>query len=263
MGSPSIRLRAAFGSFSVVVALTGACAGGDKKAKSPTGGSTPRPGPAEVGKPAPDLSVQTLNGKGKITLDSLQGKIAVIDFWATWCGPCEQSFPKLEELSKRNQGKVEFVAVSVDDKSDNVADWAKEHGATFAIAWDDGHAIAKRWKVGSMPTTFVLDTTGTVRFIHAGYHDKEADEINKEIATLVGEKPKDKDNKDGDKPKNEVASTDPPPAKTAEPPPDPPPAEDPPPAKPPGKKGSGKKPPGKKPPGKAPPKKKPAAAPGQ
>ena len=134
-------------------------------------------GPAEVGKAAPDLSVKTVNGKGEITRDSLAGKVAIVDFWATWCGPCKQSFPKLEELAKQNQGKVQVVGISVDDKSDGVADFAKSNGATFPIGWDDGHAIANRWKVDSMPTTYILDSSGTVRYIHAGYHDGEAETI--------------------------------------------------------------------------------------
>jgi thiol-disulfide isomerase/thioredoxin len=171
-----------------------------------------------VGKAAPDLSVQTVNGKGQITRDSLSGKVAIVDFWATWCGPCKQSFPKLEELAKQNQGKVQVVGISVDDKSDGVADFAKSNGATFPIGWDDGHTIANRWKVDSMPTTYILDTSGKVRFIHAGYHDGEADAIAKELATLTAEG-------GGGKSKSEVASSDPkpvdpPPAKpVVEPPP--------------------------------------------
>jgi cytochrome c biogenesis protein CcmG/thiol:disulfide interchange protein DsbE len=183
------RASAAVG-LSFILAVTAACGGGKPPAKAPgEGGSSESndKGPAEVGKAAPDLSIQTVNGKGQITRDSLQGKVAIVDFWATWCGPCKQSFPKLEELSKQNQGKVQVVGISVDDKSDGVADFAKSNGATFPIGWDDGHAIANRWKVDSMPTTYILDSSGTVRYIHAGYHDGEADAIAKELATLAAE----------------------------------------------------------------------------
>lgn len=131
------------------------------------------------------LSVETLNGKGQVSLEKLQGKTIIVDFWATWCGPCKQSFPKLEELSKRMGDKVEIVGISVDDEKKGVAEFAKENGATFAIGWDEGHAIAERWKVGTMPTTFVLDGTGKVRFIHDGYHDGETKEMEKEIATIA------------------------------------------------------------------------------
>ena len=146
-------------------------------------------GPAEVGKPAPDLSIQTLNGKGNISLDSLQGKLVVVDFWATWCGPCKASFPKLEELSKKMGDKVEVVGISVDDEKTGVAEFAKENGATFAIGWDEGHSIAERWSVKNMPTTFILDATGNVRHIHAGYHDGETKEMEKELTALMDEGP--------------------------------------------------------------------------
>lgn len=271
------RVSAAVG-LSFILAVTAGCGGSTAAPKSGGGGGSSESndkGPAEVGKGAPDLSIQTVNGKGQITRDSLSGKVAIVDFWATWCGPCKQSFPKLEELAKQNQGKVQVVGISVDDKSDGVADFAKSNGATFAVGWDDGHAIANRWKVDSMPTTYILDGSGTVRYIHAGYHDGEADVIAKELATLAAEPPS------AAKPKSDVASSsgsgssdsaDPAAGKDAKDPPKDPPAaaaggddsgdkadENPPPKKKPGKK----KTPGKKPAGKTAPKKKPAAAPTQ
>src|SRR5688572_1580572 len=175
---------------SLFLAVTAGCGGGRPEAKSPhAAADKANSGPAEVGKQAPDLSIQTLNGKGKISLESLQGKVVIIDFWATWCGPCKQSFPKLEELSKKLGNKVEIVGVSVDDSSDGVLAFAKENKATFAIGWDDGHNIANRWKVGTMPTTYIVDSSGKVRFIHDGYHDGETDTMAKEIASLESEGP--------------------------------------------------------------------------
>jgi thiol-disulfide isomerase/thioredoxin len=183
-----IRARAAVVvSFAFAVAACGS-KGPDPKLPDSEGKAADGPsGPAEVGKPAPALSLQSVNGKGAISLESLSGKVAIVDFWATWCGPCKQSFPKLEELAKQNSGKVQVVGISVDDKSEGVADFAKANGGTFAVGWDDGHAIANRWKVDSMPTTYILDGSGKVRFIHAGYHDGEAEVIAKELATLSNE----------------------------------------------------------------------------
>ncbi|MDB4938516.1 MAG: thioredoxin family protein [Labilithrix sp.] len=269
------RTSAAVG-LSFLLAVTAACGGSSKPAATAGAGGSGESndkGPAEVGKAAPDLSIQTVNGKGQVTRDSLQGKVAIVDFWATWCGPCKQSFPKLEELAKQNQGKVQVVGISVDDKSDGVADFAKSNGATFPIGWDDGHAIANRWKVDSMPTTYILDSSGTVRYIHAGYHDGEADAIAKELATLAAEPASGKGKTDvaaSDKPATDKAASD----SSGDKPAGDKPAGDktaaggddsgdkteetPPPKKKPAGKG-GKKTPGKKPAGKPGPKKKPAA----
>lgn len=181
------RVGAALGlSFVLAISagITG-CGGSSGEAKPPPseGGGNQLP----VGSPAPDLSIQTINGKGKISNDSLKGKIAIVDFWATWCAPCKTSFPKLEELSKKHSGKVEIVGVSVDDEKNGVADFAKENGATFAIGWDEGHSIAERWKVKSMPTTVILDASGNVRHVHAGFHDDEPELIAKELTALLAE----------------------------------------------------------------------------
>ena len=233
----SIRWLRAPALFSVV-ALGLGCASsgaGQKPASDGTGGGS---GQAEVGKPAPDLSIQSLNGKGKVSLESAQGKLLVVDFWATWCGPCKQSFPKLEELSKKMGDKVAIVGVSVDDEEKGIVEFAKEQGATFAIGWDEGHAIASRWNVKNMPTTFIVDGTGTVRFIHAGYHDGETVAMEKELNELIHSggggnavaKDEGKDEKKDDKKddKKEAAADAPPPPEEAQP-------------EPPKKKGGGKK----------------------
>jgi cytochrome c biogenesis protein CcmG, thiol:disulfide interchange protein DsbE len=204
------RVGAALG-LSFVLAFSGGmvgCGGGKADTKTPAseGGGNQ----LSVGSTAPDLSIQTINGKGKISNDSLKGKVAVVDFWATWCAPCKTSFPKLEELAKKHAGRVEVVGVACDDENTNVASFAKENGATFAIGWDDGHAIAKRWKVESMPTTVILDASGNVRHVHAGFHDDEPEKIAKELTALLAEPAP------AASPKTEVASASPPSSPPAE-----------------------------------------------
>jgi thiol-disulfide isomerase/thioredoxin len=181
------RLGAALG-LSFVLAISSGIAGcGGSKADTKTAASSEGGEQLSVGSAAPDLSIQTINGKGKISNDSLKGQIAIIDFWATWCEPCKTAFPKLEEISKKHAGKVEIVGISVDDEQGNVATFAKENGATFAIGWDEGHSLAERWKVKAMPTTVILDPSGTVRHVHAGFHADEPELIAKELTALLAE----------------------------------------------------------------------------
>ncbi|MBX3214830.1 MAG: TlpA family protein disulfide reductase [Labilithrix sp.] len=170
--------------FLALTALAGCGGSGEKGARSAADESGGGGGPAEVGKRAPDLSIQSMNGKGEISLEAKQGKVLIIDFWATWCEPCRASFPKLEELSKRLGDKAEIIGISVDDEEKGILDFARENGATFNIGWDSDHAIASRWNVKNMPTTFIVDGSGTVRFIHAGYHDGETKEMEKEVASI-------------------------------------------------------------------------------
>ena len=140
-----------------------------------------------IGKPAPAFSVQSANGKGKVNLASLKGKVVVVDFWATWCGPCKESFPKLQELYTKYQGSgVEMVGVSEDDENQGIAEFGKAHGSvTFPIGWDDGKSIAGQYHPPTMPTTFVIDKNGIVRFAHVGYHDSDQGELDKELKGLM------------------------------------------------------------------------------
>lgn len=166
--------------------LVGCGGSSGSAAKGPNEVAQGGSGPAEVGKPAPDLSIQSINGKGLISV-AKPGKVLVIDFWATWCAPCKASFPQLEALSKKVGDQVEVVGISVDEEKTGVLEFARANGATFAIGWDDKQEIAKRWKVDKMPTTFIVDSAGKVRYIHASYHDGETDIMEKELAVLTEE----------------------------------------------------------------------------
>jgi thiol-disulfide isomerase/thioredoxin len=140
-----------------------------------------------IGKPAPSFSVQSANGKGRVSLGSLQGKVVIVDFWATWCGPCKESFPKLQELYTKYQASgVELVGLSEDDENQGIAEFGQAHGSVkFPIGWDDGKAIAGKYKPPTMPTSFIVDKNGIVRFAHVGYHDSDQAEMEKELKTLM------------------------------------------------------------------------------
>jgi len=170
-------------SFALLAVGLAGCATG-KPAKEPQSASSDVH--AEVGRAAPDLSIQSFDGRRHLSL--VPGKVVIVDFWATWCQPCRKSFPSLEEIKRTHGDKVDIIALSVDDTKDGIADFVKETGVTFPVAWDEGHSIANRWGMGTMPTTFVVDGGGVVRYVHDGFHEDEPVKLAREVREL-GEPP--------------------------------------------------------------------------
>jgi cytochrome c biogenesis protein CcmG/thiol:disulfide interchange protein DsbE len=166
------------------LAMLAGCGGESSEgggAASAAGGSHPL-----VGNTVPDFAAQSVNGKGKAFVKPNEGKVLIVDFWATWCEPCKKSFPKLEDLYvKYKASGMDIVAVSEDDESEGIPSFGQSFGAKFPLVWDDGKAIATKWKPKSMPSTFVVDRKGVIRFVHLGYHDGEEQEIEKEVKSLL------------------------------------------------------------------------------
>lgn len=155
----------------------------DDKGGSASGGSKPS-GAVKVGDQAPTFSIDSLNGQGKVAVGN--GKVTIVDFWATWCEPCKKSFPKYQELYvKYKASGLEIAAVSVDDEKGSIPAFAKSHGAKFPVGWDNGKKIADQYKPENMPTAYVVDKNGVVKFVHKGYHDGEEKELEKEIKSLL------------------------------------------------------------------------------
>jgi len=144
-----------------------------------------------VGKPAPDFTVAAVvNGKGKVSLGSLQGKVVLLDFWGTFCEPCKKSFPKLQDLyTKYGDSGLRVLGVSEDeaDDKDKIPEFASNYGAKFTLGWDRDKNVARSYKPETMPSSFLIDKSGVVRFAHVGYHDGEEVEIEKEIKQLLGQ----------------------------------------------------------------------------
>jgi len=122
----------------------------------------------KVGDTLPDLTGFKLEG----TLpDSLKGKVVILDFWASWCGPCAESFPVMDELQKKykDQGLV-ILAVSVDEKAAKMAMFLDKNPVSFTVVRDAQHKLVATAEPQTMPTSFVIDRAGKVRFLHNGFH---------------------------------------------------------------------------------------------
>jgi thiol-disulfide isomerase/thioredoxin len=138
-----------------------------------------------VGVHAPGFSKPALFAGGTLAPESAKGKVLIVDFWATYCKPCEKEFPKLQALVDRHGGQVVVYALSEDETKDGISAFAKKTGAKFPIGWDDGNAISQRYKLEKMPTSYIVDRKGIIRFVHGGYGDGEGDEIAREVDDLL------------------------------------------------------------------------------
>jgi thiol-disulfide isomerase/thioredoxin len=142
-----------------------------------------RPRGPSRGPKAPPIMLDSLTTQEKVTIPP--DKVVIVDFWATWCAPCAKAMPKLQELyAKYKSSGLEVIAIAVDDDKSGVADFARRHGARFPVGWDDGHQLTESFKVQSMPSTYIIDRDGSIVHVHAGYHDGEAEEIEREIKAL-------------------------------------------------------------------------------
>ena len=137
----------------------------------------------KVGDTLPDLASFKLEGK---LPDGLKGKVVIVDFWASWCLPCAESFPVLDELQKKYGDKLVVIGVNVDEKAANMEKFLKKHAVSFALVRDGGQKLVEVVEPETMPTSFILDAEGKVRFLHSGFHgEKTRKEYVSEIESLL------------------------------------------------------------------------------
>jgi len=138
------------------------------------------------GEKLPDLASFHLEGK---LPQELKGQVILLDFWASWCGPCKSSFPAMEELTKKyaDQG-LTIVAVSVDKKLENMQRFLKSEKVSFTVVRDAQQKLVAAADIHAMPTSFLIDRSGKIRFIHTGFNgDETTRQYVKEIEQLLGE----------------------------------------------------------------------------
>ncbi|MDF3065220.1 MAG: ahpC/TSA family protein [Polyangiaceae bacterium] len=138
-----------------------------------------------VGAPAPAFELPDVSGRGDQSLEAFAGKVVIVDFWATWCEPCKQSFPAYQKLVTELGGDVVVVAISQDDDAKGIPAFLAETGAKFPVLWDDGKSVAKAYDPPTMPTAFVLDKSGIVRFVHKGYRVGDEATLEEEARSLL------------------------------------------------------------------------------
>ena len=140
-----------------------------------------------TGQEAPDFVLKSAAG-ANLRLSEYRGDVVMINFWATWCGPCRQEMPLLDDLYNRYQ-RVGFnlLGVNIDDDSGRAMQMVEELGVTFPVLFDEQKAVSKLYQVEAMPVTILVDRHGTVRHVHYGYKPGYEEKYLTEIRVLLRE----------------------------------------------------------------------------
>jgi thiol-disulfide isomerase/thioredoxin len=139
----------------------------------------------EAGGRLPEIGLNDLSGR-RIDAASLAGKVVVVDFLASWCAPCKQEMPVLDRLYKKHKDKgLVVVGVSVDEEVGNLRGLLKQVRVTFPIVHDGSKAVAGRFKPPRMPSSYIVDRKGIVRFVHAGFRADDAAKIESQVTSLL------------------------------------------------------------------------------
>jgi peroxiredoxin len=121
------------------------------------------------GRAAPDFALKSLGGQN-LRLSELRGEVVMVNFWATWCGPCRQEMPLLNQIYQRyHPVGFELLGVNIDDATDRAAGMARTLGVNFPVLFDDGKSVSRLYGVNTMPMTLLIGRDGTVRYVHQGY----------------------------------------------------------------------------------------------
>lgn len=138
---------------------------------------------------APSFALLDLDGK-KVNISDLKGKVVVVDFWATWCGPCKASFPGMQKMVNKYQDNddVKFIFIdtweNVENKEKNASEFISKNNYTFHVLMDNEDKVVEQFKVEGIPTKFVIDKQGRIRFKSVGF-DGSDDKLMKELTAMI------------------------------------------------------------------------------
>jgi peroxiredoxin len=140
-----------------------------------------------TGSPAPAFTLGSSAGSN-VSLAQYKGQVVMLNFWASWCGPCRQEMPLLESIYKKyNRMGFTLIGVNVEPDSNAANQWLKQTPVSFPILYDKDSKVSKMYDVAGMPSTVIIDRTGKVRVLHRGYKPGDENEYLDSIRTLVRE----------------------------------------------------------------------------
>jgi len=136
---------------------------------------------------APDFTLRSADG-GNLRLQEQRGQVVLVNFWASWCGPCRQEMPHLSRLyDKYRASGFTLLGVNIDDDPRQASQAAARLGLKFPVLLDADKAVSRLYDLGSMPATVLIDRDGRVRYLHRGYREGMEEAYERQIRELVKE----------------------------------------------------------------------------
>jgi peroxiredoxin len=137
--------------------------------------------------PAPDFTLKSRTGEN-IKLSELRGQVVMVNFWASWCGPCRQEMPILDQLYQRYQPMgFTLLGINVEEDSAAADKILKEIPVTFPVLYDTKHKVSERYQVRAMPSTYLIDRDGKLRYLHKGYKSGTEEAYQQQLRELIRE----------------------------------------------------------------------------
>ena len=139
----------------------------------------------EIGRPAPEFKLPDLSGNA-VSLTQYQGKIVLVDFWATWCGPCRLSMPLLEDLQKEYPNELVLLAVNLQEPLDEVRQYVTAQRIRSRVLLDEEGKVGRTYGSESIPMQVLIDQKGIVRDIQMGFSTSMGTRLREEVRKLLG-----------------------------------------------------------------------------
>jgi thiol-disulfide isomerase/thioredoxin len=141
----------------------------------------------EVGAEAPAFALPQRSG-GELALADLRGRVVIVDFWASWCAPCRESFPFLDELQRRHHDAgLSVVGINLDEQRDEAERFLRERPVGFQIVYDPEATTPERFGVRTMPSSYVIGRDGKVRAVHSGFRERDRGAFEAEVSAALAE----------------------------------------------------------------------------
>lgn len=141
-----------------------------------------------TGQPAPHCQLAAMEGNPPVSWQELEGKVVYLDFWASWCVPCRQSFPFMSQMQRELKGQgLEVIAVNLDENLQDAKRFLARHPAQFTVVADVSQQCAQQYAVKAMPSSYLIDRNGIVRKVHLGFRPGEALEFRKAVEQVLME----------------------------------------------------------------------------